>query len=146
MTLRFLAKDPGSDHGNSPTVWEDGDSYVVQALLAPLVASGGDLRRLRTVSEPITEYVRYEYDVTPFANLAGGEVVRWLPRDRASDLRFPGNDFWLIDDWLLFSISSGDGEWLGVQPNDDPRVIGFCAESFEAAWRRAIDYSDYRPI
>jgi hypothetical protein len=30
MTLRFLAKDPGSDHGQSPTVWDDGDCYVVQ--------------------------------------------------------------------------------------------------------------------
>jgi hypothetical protein len=30
MALRYLGKDPDSDHGNSPTVWEDGDSYVVQ--------------------------------------------------------------------------------------------------------------------
>jgi hypothetical protein len=30
MALRFLGKDPDSDQGQSPTVWEDGDSYVVQ--------------------------------------------------------------------------------------------------------------------
>jgi hypothetical protein len=30
MTLKFLGKDPGSDTNNSPTVWEDGDSYVIQ--------------------------------------------------------------------------------------------------------------------
>jgi hypothetical protein len=30
MALRFLGKDPGSDHGQSPSVWEDGDTYVVQ--------------------------------------------------------------------------------------------------------------------
>jgi hypothetical protein len=29
-TLRFLGKDPASDHGQSPTVWEDGDTYIVQ--------------------------------------------------------------------------------------------------------------------
>lgn len=132
--------------------WQAGDSHTRSeadaqwhALLAPLVAHGGDLRRLRIVSEPITEYVRYEYEVTPLASLAGGEVVRWLPRDRASDLKLPGNDFWLIDDWLLFNLNSGDGEWLGVQANDDASVIEFCAESFEAAWHRAIDHGDYRP-
>jgi hypothetical protein len=116
-----------------------------RALLAPLVARGGDLRRLRIVSEPITEYVRYEFEVTPTSNVAAGEVVRWLPRDRASDLRLPGNDFWLIDDVLLFNLASGDGDWLGVQQSDDPRVIQFCAESFEAAWARGVDHVDYRP-
>jgi hypothetical protein len=109
------------------------------------VAHGGDIRRLRVVSEPLSEYTRYEYAVTLEANLAAGQVVRWLPRDRASDLKFPGNDFWLIDDHLLFNLQSGDGDWLGFQPSNDPNVIRFCAESFEAAWLRAIDHSDFRP-
>ncbi len=113
-------------------------------LLAPLVACGGDVRRLRVVSEPVSEYVRYEYEVTP-ENLAAGEKVRWLPRRRASDLRFPGNDFWLVDDRLLFNISGGDGEYLGVEENNDHEVIDFCMASFEAAWSRAVDHSDYRP-
>jgi hypothetical protein len=30
MALRYLGKDPDSDHGNSPTVSADGDDYVVQ--------------------------------------------------------------------------------------------------------------------
>ena len=30
MALRFLGKDPDSDHGQSPSVWDDGDTYVVQ--------------------------------------------------------------------------------------------------------------------
>jgi hypothetical protein len=115
------------------------------ALLAPLVERGGDLRRLRIVSEPTTDYIRYEYESTPLANLAGGEAVRWLPRDRASDLRLPGNDFWLIDDALLFNLFNGDGDFLGVQLNDDPGVIAFCAASFDAAWARAVDHNDYHP-
>jgi hypothetical protein len=114
-------------------------------LLSPLVTAGGDLRRLRIVSEPITDYVRFEHEDTPAANLAAGEIVRWIPRDRASDLRLPGNDFWLVDDTLLFNLASGDGDWLGIQRNDDPDVLAFCLESFEAAWLRGIDHADYRP-
>jgi hypothetical protein len=30
MSLTFLGKDPGSEHGTSPTIWDDGDSYVIQ--------------------------------------------------------------------------------------------------------------------
>jgi hypothetical protein len=30
MSLKFLGKDPDSEHGSSPTIWEDEDSYVIQ--------------------------------------------------------------------------------------------------------------------
>jgi hypothetical protein len=30
MALKFLGKDPGSPEGGSPSVWDDGDSYVIQ--------------------------------------------------------------------------------------------------------------------
>ncbi|MEU0519768.1 hypothetical protein [Streptosporangium sp. NPDC006007] len=30
MALRFLGKDPDSPDGDSPTVWEDGDDYILQ--------------------------------------------------------------------------------------------------------------------
>jgi len=46
MALRFLGKDPDSDQGQSPTVWEDGDSYVVQGWRitdAATLAEVGDL-------------------------------------------------------------------------------------------------------
>lgn len=30
MTLQFLGKDPESEYNGSPTVWDDGDCYVIQ--------------------------------------------------------------------------------------------------------------------
>ena len=39
------------------------------------MARGGDVRRLRIVSEPVTEYVRYEYEMTPVANLAARSIT-----------------------------------------------------------------------
>lgn len=30
MTLRFLGTDPGSPNNGSPTLWDDGESYVLQ--------------------------------------------------------------------------------------------------------------------
>jgi len=50
--------------------------------VAAAVARGVAIRRARIVSEPVSEYVRYEYDVTAGLNIASGEQVRWLPRAR----------------------------------------------------------------
>jgi hypothetical protein len=30
MAPRFLGKDPDSSQGGSPSLWDDGDSYVIQ--------------------------------------------------------------------------------------------------------------------
>ncbi|WP_144124116.1 hypothetical protein [Catellatospora sichuanensis] len=30
MSLTFLGKDPDSPGNDSPTIWDDGDSYVIQ--------------------------------------------------------------------------------------------------------------------
>lgn len=57
-------------------------------------ARGVKLRRARIVSEPVSEYIRFEHDGTP-QNIAAGEDVRWLPRARASALSLPGNDCWV---------------------------------------------------
>ena len=48
-------------------------------LIRATVARGVAVRRLRLVSEPVTDYVRFEHDVTAAHNLAAGEQVRWLP-------------------------------------------------------------------
>jgi hypothetical protein len=116
-----------------------------RATLAPLAARAVEVRRLRVVSEPVSDYIRFEHEFTPHANLAAGERVRWLPRRRASDLLFPGNDFWLVDDRILFNHFSGDGEWIDVELLDNADVVKFCLAAFDAAWERGIDHDAYRP-
>jgi hypothetical protein len=52
MALRFLGKDPDSQNGQSPTVWDDGDSYVVQGWRitdAETLAGVGDVPEHETV-------------------------------------------------------------------------------------------------
>ncbi len=116
------------------------------ALIGGAVARGVEFRRARIISEPVTPYIRYEYDVTDSMNIAAGEQVRWLPRRQASDLALPGNDFWVFDGRLVrFGHFAGDGTVIGHQMSDDPAVAKLCAAAFEAVWERAIDHGDYRP-
>ena len=78
--------------------------------VARTVARGVVMRRARIVSEPVTAFIRYEYELTSPLNIAAGEEVRWLPRSRASDLMLPGNDFWVFDEHLVrFTLFGGDG-------------------------------------
>lgn len=114
------------------------------AMARPVVARGVDFRRARVVSEPVSRYVRFEHEMTPHANIAAGERVRWLPRSRASELRLPGNDFWLVDDVVLFSLFSGDGERVGTVVGGAD-ALAFAIEAFDAVWALGTDHADYQP-
>ncbi|RKR91450.1 hypothetical protein BDK92_5846 [Micromonospora pisi] len=117
-------------------------------LMADTTGRGVKVRRARIVSEPVSEYIRFEHDIT-FTNLAAGEQVRWLPRRQATDLALPGNDFWLFDDELvLVNHFDGDGNWSPepMELTSEPDVVKLCATAFEAVWERATPHEDYRPI
>ncbi|MFG2780842.1 DUF6879 family protein [Streptomyces prunicolor] len=113
-------------------------------LVQEAMARGVVMRRARIVSEPVTDYIRYEHATTPL-NLSAGEEVRWLPRRQASDIALPGNDFWLFDGALVrFAHFSGDGDVLGEEWTEDPAVARLCATAFEAVWERATPHQDYK--
>lgn len=132
--------------------WQADRTYDVAALDAhaawvelvrSVVARGVTVRRARVVSEPVSEYIRYEHATTP-ANLSAGEDVRWLPRRQASDIPLPGNDFWLIDDRLVrFGHFDGDGNVQPEEWTEDAAAVALCRTAFEAVWERAIPHEDY---
>ncbi len=150
---RVLHLEMRDHYEGSPAfdVWLAGGSIDYEAMYAswwalvrPVVARGVDFRRARVVSEPLSQYARFEHDVTPHANLAPGERVRWLPRRLASEIRLPGNDFWLIDDVVLFSLFSGPGERVGTVVGSTDG-LAFCVEAFEAVWGLGKDHVNYEP-
>ncbi|MFB7852663.1 DUF6879 family protein [Streptomyces sp. NPDC056053] len=113
-------------------------------LVERTIARGVKIRRARIVSEPVTDYIRFEHAITD-ANLRAGEEVRWLPRRHASTLALPGNDFWLIDDQVVrWNIFSGDGQALDPDHTEDPGTIKLCTEAFRSAWERAVPHTQYR--
>lgn len=111
-----------------------------------VTAAGVLMRRARIVSEPVTDYIRYEHAGTG-VNLAVGELVRWLPRRLASDLALPGNDFWLFDGTtVVFNHFTGNGDWAepGTETVTDPAVARLCRDAFEAVWARATPHEEYK--
>ena len=125
--------DPDSD-------WWSGWSMIIR----DAISRGVTVRRARIVSEPVSQYTRWLHAITP-ANLAAGELVRWLPRAEAVDLCLPGSDFWLFDDLLVrFGQFNGDGQPLAPQYREEPDVIKLCSEAFEGVWKRAVAHEEYQ--
>lgn len=107
--------------------------------------AGKTLRRLRIVSEPVSDYIRFEW-LDAAQLVRAGEDVRWLPRRKASTLLLPGNDFWMFDQQtVVFTHFSGDGHVLDHEITTDPTILTQCAETFELAWRIAIPHHAYIP-
>ncbi|MGF1428056.1 DUF6879 family protein [Kitasatospora sp. LaBMicrA B282] len=116
------------------------------AMVAEAGERGVVVRRLRIVSEPVSDYVRFEYEITDGLNVAAGEEVRWLPRRLATDIALPGNDFWLFDGRLLLvNHFDGNGEPTPPELTKDRHVLQLCAAAFETAWARATPHAEYRP-
>jgi hypothetical protein len=113
-------------------------------VVASAAGRGVMFRRARIVSEPVSDYVRWEHWLTEPVNIAAGETVRWLPRRLASTLALPGNPYWIFDDHLVrFTIFGGDGEVQGSQYSDSAAVIEICRSAFEAVWELAIPHQEF---
>jgi hypothetical protein len=126
--------DPGSAYW---APWVD--------LISRAVARGVVVRRARIISEPASEYIRYEHAGT-LPNVVAGEEVRWLPRRLASDLLLPGNDLWIFDgQQVLFNHFTGTGDWAdpGMELRTEPHVVRQVCDAFEAVWDRAVPHAQY---
>ncbi|MFD7338753.1 DUF6879 family protein [Streptomyces violascens] len=113
-------------------------------LVRRAVERGVKVHRARIVSEPVSDYIRYEHAGT-VVNLRAGEDVRWLSRRCTSDIALPGNDFWLIDSHLIrWNHFTGDGASGGGEICRDPGITKLCADAFETVWGRAVPHEEYR--
>lgn len=114
-------------------------------LIRGTVDRGVIVRRARIVSEPVTDYIRYEHAGT-VVNVHAGEQVRWLPRRQVSDIALPGNDCWVFDsETVLFNHFSGCGDWSepGWEVRTEPAVAQLASSAFEAVWERGIPHEKY---
>ncbi|MDH6214681.1 DUF6879 family protein [Streptomyces pseudovenezuelae] len=115
-------------------------------VVAETTARGVVMRRARIVSEPVTDYIKYEYDVT-FPNVAAGELIRWLPRRKAADIPLPGTDLWMFDkSSVLFTYFSGIGEVVDREWCSEPAVVALVSTAFETVWERATSHEEYKPV
>ncbi len=110
------------------------------------VKAGKSVRRVRIVSEPLSDYQRWSHSIAQ-PMVEAGEDIRWVPRRLVSSVALPGNDFYLFDDSLtVFLIYAGNGLGTDKVTSTDPADIRLCRSAFEAVWKLSTPHSDYQPV
>ena len=144
MRLSFVGITPDTPDSQCPAVFVDEDTGEIWFQAETVTDPAELVRRARVISEPVTEYIRFEHATTE-SNVAAGEQVRWLPRRESSDLLLPGNDCWVFDNQRAqFNYFSGIGDFLAAELSDDPVVVKQCAAAFEAVWDHAVPHGEYQ--
>jgi hypothetical protein len=129
---RFLAGEP--DY-----LWND--DWV--AMIRARTASGQRMTRVRVVGEPHSEYTRFGLDLARL-NVAAGEDIRYLPRERADGLDLPGHDFWLIDSFKVGILRFADDDvLLGAEIITEPGVVAKHCYWRDVAWHYAVPFAVY---
>jgi hypothetical protein len=114
-------------------------------LMGTQTQAGKTIRRLRIISQPVTDYIQFEWSEADWL-VKAGEQVRWLPRRLTSALLLPGNDCWIFDrETVAFTHFSGDGAVVGHTRTTDAGIVTRCVEAFESAWPLAIPHEQYQP-
>jgi hypothetical protein len=112
-------------------------------IVSQATAAGKRMQRVHIMSEPPTDYMRYELAYYPFT-VAAGEDVRLLPRADTVKLDLPGRDFWLFDssNAALLRLDK-EGKFYGVELSNDPRVIARCCFWRDVALHHAVPFGRY---
>ncbi len=131
------------------TAGEPDDLHWLQGWCSTLrahMAAGKRVRRVRIVSEPLSDYQRWPHSIAQSIGDAG-EDIRWVPRRLVSSVAIPGNDFYLFDNKLIvFMIYAGNGLGTDKVVSTDPADVRLCQSAFDAAWQLSIPHSDYQPV
>lgn len=137
--------------GKNLRAWLSGDLAAVEASyagwaesMAAMTARGETFRRVRVVSEPLSDYQQM---AVRFSGLAvdAGEQLRWLPRRLVSAVPLPGNDAFVMDGAAaMFNVLNGNNDKPQPQYSRDPEVVKFCINAFETAWELATPHHEYR--
>ncbi|MFQ6395407.1 DUF6879 family protein [Nocardia sp. KC 131] len=109
-------------------------------------SAGRSVRRVRIVSEPLSDYQRWSHSIA-WPMVEAGEDIRWAPRQLVSSVAMPGNDFYLFDDRLVvFLIYAGNGLAIDKMASTEPHDVRLCRNTFDALWQLAIPHHDYQPV
>jgi hypothetical protein len=112
------------------------------ALVAVGSAAGRLIERVQIVSEPLTDYTRFEFAAYR-DRIAAGEKVRVVPRALLADedQGWASEDFWIFDEELVVLLCYDEkGRFLGVQ---QPKDIRKYVEAKQRALSLAIDFEDF---
>jgi hypothetical protein len=113
------------------------------SMISEATRAGKSFRRVHVVTEPLTDYLRYEIEWSYGPNVAAGEQIGIIV-GKPEDLGLPERDYWLFDSRDLWVMDYDDeGRFLSAELVDDPAVIVEHGYWRDKALHLAVPYADY---
>lgn len=100
---------------------------------------GKTFQRVRMVTSPPTDYLRWQFDVTA-KNIAGGEDIRWIDEDEAAALGAPAHDFYIFDDRLVAIMAFDENGVAGAEVRHDDATLAEHRRWRDLIWPRATPH------
>ena len=110
--------------------------------VAELTAAGRRIGRVRVLTEPLTDYLRFELSFTGQA-VDAGEDIRLLAANDARKLQLPREDFWFFDDRLIAVLLFGDTGVTAAEVIDDPSEVNRYRAVQQLALSAAVPYREW---
>ena len=99
--------------------------------------------RVRVVSLPLSDYNRWSYVIAQH-NIAAGEDIRYLIRERAAEAGLPNDDYWIFDSRKLLRMRFDESDrFIGGEIIEDPVEIVRHNYWRDAAWHHAVRRDDF---
>lgn len=108
-------------------------------------AQGKRMARVRVVTEPLTDNARFSLHIARL-NVAAGDEIRYLPRQRAQELELglPDEDYWIFDATTAAIINfDEDDRPVGHELIEDPAEIVARLHWFDAAWHHSVSREEF---
>lgn len=86
---------------------ETDDDRAWLGYIGRLRAAGISFQRVRMLTDPLTDCLRWMLDTTD-RNVDAGEDVRWIEQRHARELGMPGHDFYILDDGRVLTLRFDD--------------------------------------
>lgn len=105
--------------------------------------TGRRIARVRMLTQPLTDYLRWQLDVTP-ANLSAGEDIQVISEATARELALPEHDFWVFDDRRVVVLRFDELGLAGAETLTDPEIVERHCRWLDIAFAHAQPFHQYR--
>lgn len=129
--------------------WRDGLAPDLEAkrpwldYIRSITEAGKMWQRVRMLTDPLTEYLRWLLEQTQ-TNVDAGEDIRWVDGNRARELGMPDYDFYLFDEKRVAIMRFDDDRLLcHVEVIDSTKIVEQHQRFRDIAWPHAIRHVDY---
>jgi len=118
------------------------------AMLRRHRAAGKTIARVHVITEPLTDYLKYELACYE-TSVRAGEDIRILPASLAEDVDLPEFDYHLFDAGYpgaraAVNVYGERGAWLRSEIVTEPGFVADCCRWRDAAMSRAIPLDTYQ--